>query len=128
MSLIGRIAAGRQLLRAGQFLNSRGRFNYDPLHARQLLLEAQQGRCACCDRLLMSRWRYPRSGDRDSIDHVWPQGYGGPDCLGNLLLLTTNCNGRKGGRWPDVYQVEVLSCVNRALGWSTPRIPYLQAA
>lgn len=86
------------------------------------------GVCACCDHRLMPRLRYPRCGDHDTFDHVWPQGFGGQDALGNLVLLTRNCNGRKGGRWPNEHQVEILSFVNRALGWPTPRIPYLAAA
>lgn len=128
MSRAAEQAQARQLLRAGRQLLLAGEWTYDRRHARQLLWEAQDGICACCDRLLLSRYRFPLSGDQDTLDHVWPQGFGGPDKLGNLVLLTRNCNNRKGGRWPTEQDVVMLAAVNRVLGWPTPRIPFLRAA
>lgn len=72
----------------------------------------------------MSRYRYERSGDRDTLDHVWPQAFRGPDKLGNLVLLTHKCNHRKGQRWPTKLEITRLKMVNARLGWPTPRLEF----
>lgn len=127
MPSIAEIAQARGLYRAGRRLLWECEWTYDGHHARQLLWEAQGGICGCCDRLLLSRYRHPRSGDQDTIDHVWPRGFGGPDKLGNILLLTRNCNNRKGSRPPTARILATLERVNLALGWPAP-VFFLRAA
>lgn len=118
----------RLLRSAGLWLLSQGEWNYDAKHARVLLWDAQDGRCGCCGRALVPHLRQPRSGDRDTIDHVWPLGVYGPDKLGNILLLTANCNHRKGSRPPPDHLLDTLERVNAALGWPTPRMLLWRAA
>lgn len=119
----------RSLLRAGRDLLAEGEWDYNPRAARHLLWEAQMGVCGCgCERVLMSRYRHPLSGDHDTIDHVWPIGFRGPDKLGNLMLLTRNCNGRKGSRPPTEVQLVLLDIVNAKLGWPAPYYNALRRA
>lgn len=123
------MAQARGLLRAGQRLLAEGEWSYEPHHARQLLWEAQNGFCGCgCGRLLMSRFRHPNSGDMDTMDHVWPRAFHGPDKLGNLLLLTRNCNRRKDSRPPTLQQQALLAIVNARLGWPPPYLALRWAA
>lgn len=89
---------------------------------RDLLWAVQDGRCLCCERRLQPHLRYPRCGDRDTIDHVWPVGFGGPDRLGNVALMTNNCNNRKGSRLPTQLELDRLRDINRVLGWRMPAI------
>jgi 5-methylcytosine-specific restriction endonuclease McrA len=78
-------------------------------------------RCGCgCGRQLVSRKHFPSSGDRDTLDHVWPKAFGGPDSLGNLMLLTRNCNDRKAQARPSTEQIKLLEQINTRLGWPTP--------
>jgi 5-methylcytosine-specific restriction endonuclease McrA len=97
-------------------------YTYQKHAVRELLWQAQGGVCACCDRRLVSRYRYPRSGDHDTLEHVQPRAFGGEDKLGNLVLLTRKCNMRKGQRWPTALEVERLQSINDRLGWPTPEI------
>lgn len=115
----------RHLLRAGQAFFRSSEWTYDKAYARDLLWQAQRGVCICCTRRLMPNVRYPNSGDRSTVDHVWPQAFGGPDKLGNLVLLTHNCNARKHQRWPSRQEVEALRAINVQLGWVTPRMLYV---
>lgn len=111
----------RLLLRAGRRLRSLSEYTYAKADARVLLWQAQGDFCGCgCGRTLVSHLRFPRDGNRDTIDHVWPKAFGGPDKLGNLLLLTRVCNDEKGQRAPSPEQVAVLRAVNARLGWLTP--------
>jgi 5-methylcytosine-specific restriction endonuclease McrA len=105
----------------GREMRLRSEWVYDKTFVREVLWPAQQGRCACCARVLTPHRRDPRSGDRDTIDHVLPQGHGGSDRLGNIVLLTHNCNARKAGRWPTPRLIANLIEINRVLGWRTPR-------
>lgn len=105
----------------------RGEYVYSNNGARILLWQAQTDlydtgiRCGCgCGRPIVPRKRLPRDGCRDTLDHVWPKNLGGPDKLGNLMLLTRICNDRKAAFPPSEYQVELLKRVNRRLGWPTP--------
>lgn len=68
----------------------------------------------------MPHLRYPRSGDRDTLEHVWPKACGGPDTLGNIALATHNCNRRRGSRPPTLEDIRRLHAVNQRLGWPTP--------
>lgn len=108
------------LLRQGQRLLSEAEYTWTKHQARVLLWAAQDGRCYCCDRVLVPHLRDPRSGDRDTLDHVWPLGAQGPDKLGNLALAAHNCNERKGSRLPTEHEQEELSRINERLGWPTP--------
>lgn len=110
----------RALLRQGQRLLSEAEYTWAKAQVRTLLWEAQDGLCLCCERRLVSHHRRPRCGDRDTLDHVWPKGAGGPDKLGNLGLMTHNCNHRKGSRLPTRYEMEALQKINERLGWPTP--------
>lgn len=86
---------------------------------RLLLWEAQDGKCICCGGPLLSRLRFPRSGDRDTIDHVWPRQAYGFDGPGNVALMRWKCNNRKGGRLPTPELLRKLDDVNSRLGWPT---------
>lgn len=110
----------QSLLRRGRRLLADAEYTWSKWQARNLLWEAQDGKCLCCGRVLMPHLRYPRSGDRDTLEHVWPKGVGGPDKLGNLALTTHNCNARKGSRLPTYGEIERLDEINRRLGWPTP--------
>lgn len=110
----------RHLLRQGQRLLSEAEYTWAKIQVRPLLWAAQDGVCLCCDRKLVSHYRFPLSGDRDTIDHVWSKGTGGPDKLGNLALMTHNCNNRKGSRLPTQQEMEALQAINERLGWPTP--------
>lgn len=114
----------RSLLRRGQRLRFDAEYSWAKWQARILLWEAQDGRCLCCDRLLLPHLRYPRSGDRDTLEHVWPKSAGGPDRLGNIVLATYNCNNRKGSRMPTPDEVQRLDEINRKLGWFTPMLEW----
>lgn len=84
----------------------------------------QEGRCVCCGKHMVSRHRSPRSGDRDTFDHIMPMSLYGPDALGNLGLMAFNCNQRKGGRAPTHYECVALDFINQLLGWPTPSVIY----
>lgn len=109
------------LLRQGKRLLREAEYTWTKPAARVLLWAAQDGRCYCgCGRVLVPHLRDPRSGDRDTLDHVWPLGAMGPDKLGNLALATHNCNERKGSRLPTEQEQEALRIINEKLGWPTP--------
>lgn len=111
------------LRRAGHLARLWSEFNYQRSAARELLWQAQDGYCGCgCCRRLVSHFRHPRSGDRDTFDHVVPRGLHGEDRLGNILLYTVNCNGKKGSRWPTALEADILRAINVKLDWRTPAI------
>ena len=71
---------------------------------RELLWEAQEGRCARC------RERMPRSSA--SLDHVEPLAKGGRNWLGNLLLMHKDCNRKKADSAPSHALLLQLRRVN----------------
>ena len=86
---------------------------------RVLLWEAQDGKCLRCGGPMVSRNRFPRSGDRDTVDHVWPKGAYGWDGPGNVCLMHWKCNNRKGSRLPDDELMRKLHDINDRLDWPT---------
>ena len=58
-----------------------------------ILMEKQQGKCACCGEALTTF----------HLDHIMPLALGGAHADENMQLLTPRCNMMKGGRHPDVY-------------------------
>jgi 5-methylcytosine-specific restriction endonuclease McrA len=101
-------------------LRPRHEFSWEKHHVRILLWEAQEGGCLCCGKQMVGRYAQPRSGDRDTIDHVVPLGAYGRDKLGNLALMTHLCNQRKGSRWPNPGELLRLHQINIKLGWPDP--------
>lgn len=108
------------LRKQGLWLLREAEFTWKKSQVRPLLWAAQKGICYCgCGRVLVSHYRDCRSGDRDTIDHVWPTGRGGADALGNIALATHNCNDRKGSRMPTKEQLKSLERINLTLSWPT---------
>lgn len=95
-------------------------FTWEKHHVRELLWQAQDGCCLGCGRPMLPRYRFARSGDADTIDHVWPKGAGGPDKLGNLALMHHKCNVKKKNHLPPPDQIARLRALNYRLGWPTP--------
>jgi hypothetical protein len=88
---------------------------------RQVLWEAQDGRCLLCEQPMLERTRHPRHKDRDTLEHVWPIGIKGADHPGNLALSHAKCNNLKGGRGPTEAEHKRLLIINERLGWPTVR-------
>lgn len=120
MSEVAHKFDARRLLRAGQTMLRNFEHDWHKHHVRELLWEAQDGLCLCCETRLQSRYRHPRDGDRDTIDHVYPKGPGGNDKLGNLALMHHKCNAKKAQRPPTPGEVSRLLDINLKLGWPNP--------
>lgn len=126
MSPTEKKAAAHLLRKLGKAFLSRHMEGKVSLHARQLLMEAQEGLCFLCDEPMLSRWRYVDHRDSDTCDHVWPKGYGGHDQPGNLTLTHKKCNGSKGSRFPTRAELGRLKVLNDKLGWPD-RTPVIAA-
>lgn len=114
--LIEQIEA-QQLYRAGRRLLRKMEYAYHKQAVRDLLWQAQDGKCLCCGRDLVSHRKYPKDGARDTLDHVMPKHAGGVDALGNLALLRHKCNAEKGHSWPSLTLRQRLKAINARLGW-----------
>lgn len=65
------------------------------------IAEAQRFMCIGCGKPLnRSKRLNPNSRDAMTIDHVISQSAGGPDRLGNVLVMHMKCNSAKGDRRP----------------------------
>lgn len=109
--------AEARLRRAGERFLRSCEHNYAKHGVRELLWEAQEGRCICCGERMVSRYRFPNSGDRDTIDHIRPLGAGGADAVGNLALMRHVCNARKASKFPGRLLLNRLWQINERLGW-----------
>ena len=74
---------------------------------RMVVLTAQSGLCASCGRMIF---------DDPTVDHCIPLAMGGPDRLGNYVVMHEGCNNRKGNRQPTGCQLVFLLAVNNKLG------------
>lgn len=117
MSEVCRRYEAQRLLRSGRALLRHGEFDWSKSRARDLLWEAQDGRCLRCNTRLHSRYRHPNDGDRDTIDHVDPKARFGLDALGNIALMHHKCNAAKGSRAPTEAERVGLAAINAKLGW-----------
>lgn len=85
------------------------RRNISPLTRKQLRSESQRGSPWCY--LCGSEFDYESADSPVSftLDHVWPQAYGGDSDAENLLPACKSCNGRKGdvASW-SLYPIQAL--------------------
>jgi 5-methylcytosine-specific restriction endonuclease McrA len=107
----------RHLHLAGQSALRAFRRNWSKRGVRELLWEAQDGRCISCDTRLQRRDKHPNDGDRDTIEHVHPLQKGGADGLGNLALSHHKCNHLKANKLPNEAEISRLQEINAKLGW-----------
>lgn len=80
---------------------------------RRALFAAQDGLCALCGR--------PMGAANRSVDHVIPKALGGRNCVGNLLIAHSPCNGAKGDRPPTGCEMVWLLAVNNRLNLEPSR-------
>lgn len=122
MSAVAAKFAADRLRRDGlRYLRNR-EYSWTKADVRILLWQAQEGACLSCRYRLQNHLRYPRDGDRDTIDHVWPLTLGGRDAPGNLGLMHFKCNRAKDHRPPTKAELLFLELVNARLGWPNLRI------
>lgn len=97
---------------------------------RVLLRDAQGGLCAYCGVIMqrpeptIGRGRARANGDRETLEHVYPIGFGGYDGPGNVVLTHHKCNHIKAARHPTPVQLDALERVNNSLGWTTKHVTY----
>lgn len=119
MSEIAPTSDANMLKAAGERMLARYEHTFRKHRVRELLWQAQNGNCVSCGMPMVSRYRYETSGDRDTLDHLWPKSLGGRDGPGNFGLMHHKCNAAKASRLPNAAELERLGQLNAALGWPT---------
>lgn len=107
----------RDVRALGEYMLRTCEFTWEKKSVRDVLWQAQQGRCYCCDRPMTHITDDPRGGARCTLDHVFPKAGGGWDALGNLALMRERCNVAKGNRPPNKRMIASLVRINAILGW-----------
>lgn len=81
-----------------------------------LLLMAQGPICAGCGQAITVKRPAPDKMMTATIDHVIPKSAGGPDRLGNMVLMHNICNCAKADKIPTGCTLIWLLAVNSRLG------------
>lgn len=84
-------------------------------YLRGLLIRAQDGICAHCEKPLPAEWEH-RSPDEPTLDHVQARSLGGSNDISNLLVKHRECNEAGGNRPPSKRDRKWQAIVAARLG------------
>lgn len=85
------------------------RNSYQRAAKREVLFEAQRGKCACGCRRFMKPDAPSGHADYPTLDHVEPASGGGSHHIRNMLLKRRRCNMRKGNKPPSGRDLAMLA-------------------